>query len=126
MSYTLLKQAHMVLAVLSISGFVLRWSWRSLQSHLAARTATRVVPHVVDTLFLATALLMIFQLGQVPVSIPWLIAKISGLVLYIVLGTVAMHTAPNLKRSLPAFAGAMLTFAWIVSVALTKSPLGFL
>jgi len=125
MSYTLLKQVHMVLAVLSIAGFVLRWSWRMLQSHLAAMRATRIVPHVVDTLFLATALLMIFQLGQVPVSIPWLSAKITGLVLYIVLGMLAMHTAPSLKRSLPAFVGAMLVFAWIVSVAITKSPLGF-
>jgi len=81
---------------------------------------------VVDTLLLGTALLMIFLLGHVPVSAGWLTAKIGGLLLYIVFGILAMRSAPVARRSVPAFIAALTVFAWIVSVAWTKSPLGFL
>lgn len=126
MDYAFLKHVHMALALLSIGGFVLRWCWRMMQSPLALKKLTRIVPHLVDTLFLGTALLMLVQLGQVPISHGWLTAKISGLVLYIVLGMIAMRTAPEVKRSLPAFVAAVLVFAWIVTVAISKTPLGFL
>lgn len=126
MDYSLLKSIHLGLAFVSVSGFILRWSWRMRQSPLAFARATRVVPHVVDTLLLGTALLMIFLVGQAPVSAGWLTAKIGGLLLYIALGILAMRSAPAARRSVPAFMAALFVFAWIVSVARTKSPLGFL
>ena len=50
----------------------------------------------------------------------------SGLVVYIALGVVALR--PGLARPvrLLAWLGALATVAWIISVAFTKSPLGFL
>ncbi|MGH8033805.1 MAG: SirB2 family protein [Lysobacterales bacterium] len=126
MDYSLLKFTHMSLALISINGIILRWSWRMGQSTLAFTRASRVIPHVVDTLLLGTAMLMMVVLGHIPVSAGWLTAKVGGLRLYIFLGTLAMHSAPVAKRSVPAFLAAVLVFAWIVSVAWTKSPLGFL
>jgi uncharacterized membrane protein SirB2 len=126
MDYSLLKSIHLALAFVSVTGFILRWSWRMRQSPLAFSRTSRIVPHVVDTLLLGTALLMIFLLGYVPVSADWLAAKIGGLLLYIVLGILAMRSAPVARRSVPAFIAALAVFAWIVSVAWTKSPLGFL
>jgi uncharacterized membrane protein SirB2 len=126
MDYALLKPIHMSLALISIAGFILRWGWRMRQSPLARARLVRVVPHLVDTLLLVTAVLMIVTLGHAPVSPAWLTAKIGGLLLYIVLGMVAMRSAPVARRSLPAFSAAVLTFAWIFSVAWTKSPQGFL
>ena len=55
MDYLLVKQLHMGLALISISGFVLRWYWRMHQSPLAFTQATRIIPHAVDTLLLASA-----------------------------------------------------------------------
>jgi uncharacterized membrane protein SirB2 len=126
MDYLLVKQLHLGLALISISGFVLRWYWRMHQSQLAFEFATRVIPHVIDTLLLASAVAMIALAGNVPVGVDWLSAKVSGLVLYILLGMIAMHSAPVKSRSLPAFIAAVLVFCWIVSVAVSKSPLGFL
>ena len=126
MDYLLIKHVHMSLALLSIAGFMLRWCWRMMRSPLAAAKAVRVVPHVVDSLFLATALALSFMQGENTLSPAWFSAKIGGLVLYILLGMTAMHAAPVARRSVPAFAAAVLMFAWIASVAVTKSPLGWL
>jgi uncharacterized membrane protein SirB2 len=66
------------------------------------------------------------MIGDQVLSTAWFGAKITGLVLYILLGMIAMHAAPSVRRSLPAFIAAVLVFAWIVSVARTKMPLGLL
>ncbi len=126
MNYLLLKQIHISLALISICGFVLRWCWRMSRSRLAQMKLVRIVPHVVDTLFLATALMLGYLVPAHTLSAAWFGAKITGLVLYILLGMVAMRSAPEIKRALPAFTAAVLVFGWIVTVAITKSPLGFL
>ena len=126
MSYVVLKQLHMGLAFISIGGFILRWCWRMQESRFSAIKTVRILPHVVDTLFLGSAIAMTLMLGQIPVSDVWLTSKITGLVIYILLGMVAMRTAPVIKHSLPAFLAAVLIFAWVVSVARLKDPSGFL
>ncbi|MSQ98225.1 MAG: invasion protein [Xanthomonadales bacterium] len=85
-----------------------------------------MIPHVVDTLLLISAFAMIALADQVPVGMDWLSAKIAGLVVYILPGIIAMHSAPVKSRSVPAFVAAVLVFCWIVSVAVSKSPWGFL
>jgi uncharacterized membrane protein SirB2 len=126
MSYLLLKQIHMSLALLSIAGFIVRWCWRMMQSRLALTKMARIMPHVVDTLFLGTAIMLSTMIADQVLSTAWFSAKIIGLVLYILLGMIAMHAAPSVRRSLPAFIAAVLVFAWIVTVARTKMPLGLL
>ncbi len=126
MNYLLFRHLHMSLAVISICGFALRWTGRMQQSPWVFTRAARVLPHVVDTLLLASAMAMLALADQVPVGMDWLGAKISGLVVYILLGITAMRSAPERSRSLPAFVAAVLVFCWIVSVAVSKSPLGFL
>lgn len=116
----------MALAGLSVSGFILRWQWRMRSLPLAMKPATRVIPHVVDTLFLGTAVWMIALLGQTPVSPAWLTAKLTGLVAYILLGMLAMRSAPGGRLAVPAFFAALAAFGWVVSVAVYKSALGFL
>ena len=92
-------------------------------SALAGSRWTRVIPHVVDTLFLATGILLAISIGQYPWTVPWLAAKLGGLVLYIVLGMIAMSARASGFR-IAAFACALLTYGWIVSVARLKTPLG--
>lgn len=126
MNYLLLKQLHASLALVSIAGFNLRWCWRMMRSPLAQLRSVRIVPHVIDTLFLASAIMLSIMAEDGALSTGWYSAKIIGLVLYIVLGMLAMRSAPVVRRSLPPFIAAVLMFAWIASVARTKSPLGFL
>jgi uncharacterized membrane protein SirB2 len=90
----------------------------------------RTLPHLVDTILLASAFGMLWVVHLSPWALPWLRAKIIGLVCYIALGVVALR--PRLGRARPTPKGvrlatwlaALLVFSYIVSVALTKNPQG--
>jgi len=84
----------------------------------------RTVPHIVDTLLLASALTMAVWIGQYPFVQGWLTAKFVALVLYVGLGTVALRMGKT-KAVRAAFFGALAVFAYIVSVAVTKQVVPF-
>jgi uncharacterized membrane protein SirB2 len=82
------------------------------------------VPHVVDTLLLASGVSLAVLARIDPLSSDWLGAKIIGLIAYIVAGGVALRGPPRIRPV--AFTMAIAAFAYIVVVALTKQPLGIL
>jgi uncharacterized membrane protein SirB2 len=126
MLYAALKALHVGCVIASISGFALRGALMLLDSPLLQARFARIAPHVVDTLLLASALWLAALIGQYPFVQGWLTAKVLGLVAYIVLGTVALKRARSKPVRAAAFALALLAAAYIVSVALTRDPLGFL
>lgn len=125
MQYLALKWIHIACAILSISGFTLRGILMLVASPLLATRFARVAPHVVDTVLLASALWLAVLIGQYPFVQGWLTAKVLALLAYIVLGTVALKRARSKAARAAAFALALATAAYIVSVALTRDPLGF-
>ena len=126
MFYLTLKAVHVACAILSISGFALRGILMLADSPLLAARFARVAPHVVDTVLLASALWLSALIGQYPFAQGWLTAKVLALIAYIVLGTVALKRARGKAARAVAFALALCAAAYIVSVALTRDPLGFL
>ncbi len=121
MWYAILKSAHVGTAVLSISGFVLRGAWMlSRSSRLDARL-TRVLPHVVDTVFLLSGIGLVWVLRLPVLSQPWLLTKFAALAAYIVLGTVALKRGPTMRIRATAFFFAVATFFYIAGVAYAKS-----
>lgn len=82
----------------------------------------KVLPHIVDTLLLTSALVMVVWSAQYPFVQPWLTAKLIALIAYIVLGTVALKRGKTKTVRSWALVGALLTFAYIVTVALTRQP----
>ncbi len=56
----------------------------------------------------------------------WVTAKVFGLIAYILLGTVALKRGRTKGIRLGAFVAALLVYAWIASVALTKNVAGYL
>ncbi len=125
MSYLALKQAHMLLAAISVTGFALRWFGRRSGAGFVTGRATRILPHLVDTLLLVAGIVLALRIAQYPLVHPWLTAKIAGLLIYIALGVVAMRSAPASARSTGAFCAALVVFGWMVSVARSKSAWGF-
>jgi uncharacterized membrane protein SirB2 len=63
--------------------------------------------------------------AQLPFAQGWLTAKLIGLVVYILLGMMALKRGRTRKVRAVFFVAALTAFAYIVSVALTRSPLGF-
>ena len=123
MNYLVVKQLHITFALLSGSFFLLRGIWMLGESPLLQQRWVKVVPPVVDTLLLSSALVMVFWSGQYPFAQPWLTAKVLALIVYIGLGTVALKRGKTrLVRTVAMFA-ALATFGYIVAVALTKQAL---
>jgi uncharacterized membrane protein SirB2 len=120
--YSTLKIIHVTFAVLSIAGFVLRGVWMFRQSANLDRRIVRVSPHVVDTAFLISGIWLVVILHLTVREQVWLIAKIAALILYIVFGTIALRRGSTMQIRGAAFAAALLTYLYIVGVALHKSP----
>jgi len=124
--YLAVKLIHQGAVTLSIAGFLARGAGSlSGAAWVRSRTA-RTLPHLVDTVLLASAIALAWTLRLNPLETPWLAAKIAGLLAYIGLGMVALKPArPRAVRAL-AWLAALLCFAQIVATALTKNPLGLL
>lgn len=126
MSYLALKALHVGCVITSYSLFVLRGVWMLRGSALLQRRWVKIVPHVVDTLLLTSAILLALTIRQYPFVASWLTAKVIGLVLYIALGTIALKRGRTLTIRASAWIAAQLVFFYIVAVAVTHTPAPFL
>lgn len=124
MSFLLLKQIHLLAVGLSALGFFLRGILMWQQSPLNDSDWVRRVPHVVDTVLLAAALGMLWVGQRNPFDEPWLSAKLLCLLAYIGFGALALRRAPTLLLRRLCFGVASLLLIHMVSIALTRNPLG--
>jgi uncharacterized membrane protein SirB2 len=126
MDYATLKLVHQTSVVLSISGFVVRGVASLAGAAWLRHRLARTLPHVVDTVLLASALGLAWALRLNPLTTPWLLGKIALLIAYIGFGAVALRpTVPRHWRA-AAFAAALLCFAQIVALAIAKQVAGLL
>lgn len=125
MDYATLKLIHQGAILLSLAGFFARGLGVLAGAGWVGSRPAKTLPHLIDTVLLASALGLAFMLRLNPAATPWLLAKLVALVVYIVLGALALR--PRLSRAsrIVAFAAALATFGYIVSVAITKRPAGF-
>jgi len=79
---------------------------------------------VIDTVLLAAAMGMLWVGAVNPLAQPWLLAKIAGLLAYIVFGSFALRLAKSTAGRMTAFVGALASFVFVVCAALTKSAWG--
>lgn len=126
MIYLALKHLHVSFVALSGIGFLLRGLWMMRDSPMLQRRWVKVAPHVIDTLLLGSAISMAVISAQYPFALDWLTAKLGGLLAYILCGTMALKRGRTKRQRALFFALAVLAFAYIVSVALTRNPLGAL
>jgi uncharacterized membrane protein SirB2 len=125
LDYITVRQVHVTAAALSITLFVARTAWLARAPGRVQRRWMRSVPQVVDTVLLASALWLAWQLG-VAGTRGWLWAKLIALVLYVALGTITLRAGRPARVRMMAFVGAIATFAYVAGVAITKSPLSVL
>ena len=122
--YAIAKAVHVGAVALTLLSFLVRGAWMLQGSAMLQRRWVRILPHLVDTALLASALYL--ALGVYGYPAPgqgWITAKLLALLVYIGLGTVALKRGRTRAVRAAAFAGALLTFGYIVAVALTRSPL---
>ena len=119
--YPQIKSVHVVLVLASGALFALRGAAVLAGRAWPLRPSLRAASVAIDSLLLAAGVTLWVLLGLHPLRDAWLGAKLALLVLYIVLGSLA------LKRAQPlAYAGAIVCYGFMVSVALAHHPLGAL
>ena len=120
MTYLALKHLHVATVIVSYALFFVRGTWMLADSPMLARRWVRIVPHVNDTILLFAAIWLTTIIRQYPGSSAWLTAKVVGLIVYILIGTVALRHGPTKPVRAVAWVAAQLVFFYIVAVALTR------
>ncbi len=123
-SFLVIRSIHITCAALSLGGFVTRGILRAFNSRLLQTRFVRVIPHVVDTLLLVSAVRLAMLIGFAA-NASWLLTKIGALLVYVVLGSIALKHGSNRVICVASWLGAIVVFAFIVSVARTHLPPGF-
>ena len=123
MSYILLKSIHISAVVLSGALFFIRGRWMLHGSPRLQQTWVKVVPHIIDTVLLASAIALTLRIHQYPLTHNWLTAKVLGLLLYIALGMIALKRGRSRQVRLLAWLAALVVFLYIVAVAVTHHAL---
>ncbi len=120
--YLELKALHVASVVISVSLFVMRAGLSLAGSPALQRRVLRVAPHVVDTVLLASAVLLTLILHQYPFANSWLTAKLLALVAYVVLGSIAIRRGRTPAVRAVALVGALLAVSYILGTALHHDP----
>lgn len=119
----MLKTIHVITVFLSLILFTGRGFWIYILDRKLVSRWLKIGPHINDTLLLVTGISLAIQLHQYPVVHDWLTVKIVCLMVYILLGMVAMKWRIASKVGMVSWLGAILVFLYMVLVALYKNPL---
>ncbi len=120
--YQALKHTHQLLAIISVLGFILRSFWLFRQSPLLQAKLSKILPHAIDTLLLASAIGLMVTVNQYPFVNHWLTAKLLALIAYILFGVITLKKAQTNQAKVAALVAALSCFGYILAVAITKSP----
>ena len=123
-SYFAIKYLHVTCVILSGMGFFVRGVRMLMDAPPPRRRWLRMAPHVNDTVLLGAAVTLVVLTGQYPFVAAWVTAKVFGLFAYIILGSLALKAGRSRRVRLAAWLAALAVFGYVVSVALTKNPLG--
>lgn len=123
--YVLVKYIHVISVVLSLTGFFLRGILMMRDSPLLRARWVKVLPHINDTVLLIAALSLAAMSGQYPFVVGWVTAKVLGVIAYIILGALALRDASTRRMRIICWFASLAVFGWIVSVALSRQPIGF-
>lgn len=123
--YLILKNIHMSFALISFSGFLLRSLLMFTGSPLLQKRWVQILPHVIDTVFLLSGFSMAFMLNFGLFSQAWLAMKILLLMFYLLFVGIALSRGTTLLVRSISFALAILTFFYIVGIAINKTPLSW-
>jgi len=120
----ILKHTHLTALLISFLLFFVRGYLMMRESNTSNHRVFLIAPHIVNLILIGTGIGLAVVMHFNPANQPWLAVKLVALVLYIILGVLTFKH-PILKIRKILWLSALIVFAFIVSVALSKNPLGF-
>lgn len=117
---------HIATVAVSISLFVVRYWWQYSRSPRLRQRWVRIVPHVNDTVLLGSGVALMVWTHYYPftASGAWLTEKLFGVIIYIVLGFIALGKGLRSQQvRWFAFLLALVVLYIIIKLATTHQPL---
>jgi uncharacterized membrane protein SirB2 len=124
--YPQIKSAHIALVAVSGALFALRGAAVLAGQAWPLRPGLRALSVAIDSALLTAGVTLWALLSLQPIRDAWLGTKLLLLLLYIVLGTLALKRAHTPRGRALAFTAALACYLFMVSVALAHHPLGLL
>ena len=124
--YPDIKFAHICFVIVSGSIFSLRGLLMLAGSRYSHHPALKWGSYINDSLLLTAGLMLMTIIHQYPIAQAWLSAKLSLLVVYIVLGIFALRLGQTRQQRGLYFIAAIATYALMATIAYTHRALGFL
>ena len=120
-----IKHIHVVFVLLTFLSFSTRVYWMYADSPLLRNKAVKIIPHIIDTLLLLSGLVMAVMYYGAFYRQPWLVIKLFCVVIYIILGMVALKSGKTRAIRLSAAVGAWLVFFYIIYIAWQNAVIPF-
>jgi uncharacterized membrane protein SirB2 len=117
-----IKYIHISFVLMSYTLFFIRGVWMLRSSAILQQRWVKILPHMIDSALLLSAITLAIQLSISPFAAPWLMAKIVALFAYIIFGTIALKRGRTRNIRLAAWLSAQLVFLYMVTVAITHNP----
>jgi len=124
--YPIIKNIHVSSVVLTFLFFFLRGIWMLQDNSVLQQRWVKILPIFIDTTLLLSGISLIIILHQYPGTQTWLTAKLVALLIYIIIGSIALKRGKTKTIRATAFLLALATFFYLVSVALTRTAIPFL
>lgn len=121
--YPQIKHAHILLALLSGGLFTLRGGFALAGARWPRALPVRWLSYAIDTTLLTAALMLLTILPWAMFANGWLLTKIALIVVYVVLGVLAMRPRRTRAQRAGCYAAALLVFAAVYAIARSHHPL---
>lgn len=122
--YVQIKWVHVVAVLLSGGLFALRGIGVLAGQRWPLAAPLRYLIYVIDTTLLTAALMLLTLLPAGVFANGWLTLKLLLLVVYVVLGTLALRRGKTQRVRVISFVAAVLTYGYMLGVARMHHPLG--
>ncbi len=125
--YAQIRWVHIACIIASGSLFLLRGSLvLAGKQRIAMLAPLRFLSYGIDTLLLSAALMLLTILPHAIYANGWLTVKLALVVVYIVLGSVALKLGRTARARSIAFVAALTVYLGIIAIARTHDPMGWL
>lgn len=121
--YLMAKHTHLTLMLISVSFLIIRVLASTQNAQWLQQKWAKITPHVIDTLLLTSAVSLMVSISQYPIVHHWLSAKVIALIGYILFGTLAFKGQKSTPKKLGFLLLALVCIGYMISVAVTKSPM---
>jgi len=118
--YMIVKHSHLTLMLLSVSFLIIRVLASTQNAQWLQQKWAKIAPHIIDTLLLISAVILMTLISQYPIADNWISAKVVALIAYIGLGTMAFKGNKSALTKIFFLLLALTVIGYMIAVAVTK------